>query len=230
MAYYGLENFVRVLDYYGISDILLPFVLVFTLVYASLKKIKFLEDNKGVSLTVSLVMALTVVIMHVTHRYPADKDVVEIINIAIPNIMLVAVAVILFLLVVGLFKVEAGKLADVGYSWITLILLNVWVKNAFDEISSFFLVVSILLVAIVLVMGEGQKFFGRLPIIFGVTILMIFHNAVGWRNGLPNWLQFLSDSTFQTFTIGVLVFFFLISLVTREKVEKPKEKLFKLFG
>ena len=143
--------------------------------------------------------------------------------------MLVMVGMILFLLMVGLFKVNAGDFVDVGYSLITLILLNIWVKNAFDEISTFFLIFSILLVAIVAIMGEGQKFFGRLPIIFGVTILMIFHAAVGWDRGLPRSLYFLANSSFQTVVIGLMVFFLFISLITREKSEKTITKAFKLF-
>jgi len=226
---FTFEDFVYTLDRGGVSDILLPFDLIFTLVYASLKKIKFLGDKQGVNVTVALVMSLTVVILHVTNRYPAGKDVIDIINAAIPNIMLVAIGVILFLLVVGLFKVEAGNLADVGYSFITLVLMNIWVKNAFDEISGFFLIVSVLLVAIVAILGTGQSFFGRLPIIFGVTFLMIFHAAVGWGSGLPGSMQFLTDSTTQVLIIGIMIFFFLIALITKEKSPEPSEKIFKLF-
>lgn len=226
---FRLEDFVRILDRYGISEVLMPFILIFTLVYASLKKIKFMDENKGVPVTISLVMALVVIILHVTRRYPAGRDVVDIINVAIPNIMLVAVGVLLFLLVVGLFKVNAGDLADVGYSFITLILLNIWVVNAFNEIATFFLIFSVLMVGITLVMGSGQSYAGRLPIIFGITIMMIFHNAVGWNNGLPDYLRFVGDPTFQTLAIGGLVFFFLISLVTREKAPEEPTKIWKLF-
>ena len=226
---FTFEDFVLVLDRYGISEVLLPFLLIFTVVYASLKKIKFFTDNKSANVTIALVMALTVIILHITGAYPAGKDVVDIINVAVPNIMLVVVGVLLFLLVVGLFKVEAGNLVDVGYSLITLILLNIWVVNAFDEIATFFLIISVLLIGITLILGTGQSYAGRLPIIFGITILMIFHAAVGWDRGLPNSMNFLTDPMIQTLIVGVLFFFFVISMVTKEKSPEVGEKVWKLF-
>jgi len=227
---FTFQDFVFSLDRWGVSDVLLPFILVFAVVYAILLKIKFVEDKKGINVTIALVMALTVVIPHITNRYPAGMDVVDMINRVIPNIMLVGVAVLLFLLLVGIFKVEAANLADVGYSFISLVLVNIWTAAAYPEITTFILIVSALAIGITLVVGEGQAFFGRLPIIFGITIAMIFHYTIGWGSGLPSYLRFLNNSVFQTLVIGVLVFFFFMAFITREKPpEHPTEKAFKLF-
>lgn len=92
----------------GILDVLLPFILVFTIVFAVLTKTKILgEENgkprKNFNAVIALVMGLAVVIPHVIGSYPDGADVVVIINNALPNVSVVLVAVIMLLLIMGVF-------------------------------------------------------------------------------------------------------------------------------
>ncbi|MBI4738894.1 hypothetical protein HY772_05005 [Candidatus Woesearchaeota archaeon] len=90
----------------GLTDVLLPFVLIFTIVFAILQKVHPLGEaprDKPFNVVIALVMALAVVIPHVVGLYPADADVVVIINKALPNVAVVLVAVVMVLLLVGLF-------------------------------------------------------------------------------------------------------------------------------
>ncbi len=93
----------------GILDVILPFILVFTIVFAVLTKTKILgEDKEGkprknFNAVISLVMGLAVVIPHVVGSYPDGADVVTIINNALPNVSVVLVAVIMLLLIMGVF-------------------------------------------------------------------------------------------------------------------------------
>lgn len=107
------------LEYWGISDVILPFILIFTLVFAIMQRVKPLgkEDDpktKSFNVVIALVMALAVIIPHVLGYYPADADIVNIINNALPQVSIVLVAILMVLLIVGLFGGRAewgGKLS-----------------------------------------------------------------------------------------------------------------------
>ena len=92
------------LESWGLSDTILPFILVFTIMFSVLKKTRIIADgNQQFSTLISLVMALMVVIPHVTGRYPPGRDVVVIINNALPQVSLVVIIIVAMLLVVGVF-------------------------------------------------------------------------------------------------------------------------------
>jgi hypothetical protein len=101
----------------GIMDVILPFILVFTIVFAVLQKTKILghdETNekrpkKNFNAVIALVMALAVVVPHITGSYPSDSvDIVNIVNAALPNISVVLIAVIMMLLMIGVFGGEVN--------------------------------------------------------------------------------------------------------------------------
>lgn len=110
----------------GIMDVILPFILIFTIVFAVLQKTKILgteEDGKrpkkNFNAVISLVMALAVVVPHITGMYPTPgSDVVNIINTALPNISIVLVAVIMMLLMIGVFGggVDFSKSGFMGWA------------------------------------------------------------------------------------------------------------------
>ena len=95
---------------FGLFDIILPFLLVFTLVYAILEKTKILgtvklksgEDvaNKNLNSMVAFVIGLLVV---------ATANVVRAINESLPNIILLVVVSFSFLLLIGIFM-KSGEL------------------------------------------------------------------------------------------------------------------------
>lgn len=109
-------NFMNVflrLENMGLTDVLLPFLLIFAIVFAVLDRAKlFGEYRRNINVVVALVMSLLVVIPHVTGNYPPGADVVEIINSAIPNVSVVIVAIVMLLILIGVFGVNvniAGK-------------------------------------------------------------------------------------------------------------------------
>jgi len=114
MAIY-LESFMRSLERMGIQDVLLPFLLVFTLVFAVLEKTKILgtkpningKENRpktNLNTMLSLVMGLGVVIPHATNSYPPGRDVVDILNTALPGVAMLLVAIFSFILLLGMFS------------------------------------------------------------------------------------------------------------------------------
>lgn len=104
MVYNMFERGVLILENLGLSDVLLPFLLIFTVVFATLEKTElFGKHHKRFNVMIALIMALGVVIPHITRQYPADFDVVNIINRALPNVSLLVVLILMVLLLVGIF-------------------------------------------------------------------------------------------------------------------------------
>lgn len=121
-----LEGFVRVLERWGLIDVMLPFLLIFVIVYAILQKTKILGDGKkNLNAVVAIVVGLLVVIPHVTGRFPSNSDPVLIINNALPQLSIVLVAVIFLLILIGVFGQEYVFLGVSMPGWITLISLIV---------------------------------------------------------------------------------------------------------
>lgn len=108
----GFNDVFLMLDSLGVLDSLLPFLLIFTIIYAILNKTKIIgEGRKNFNVIVALTLSLMVVIPHITGRYPnPQSDPVVIINTAIPNISVIIVAILAVLLIIGIF----GKNLDIA--------------------------------------------------------------------------------------------------------------------
>ena len=118
---WNLEEFVEAIEGWGLMDVFLPFLLIFTVMYALLQKLKIFGERKNVNAILALVFALLVVIPHVTGNYPANYDVVEILNAALPAVSLVVMAVIMLLILIGIFGGEASMFGMAAPTWIGII-------------------------------------------------------------------------------------------------------------
>ncbi|MEK6967153.1 MAG: hypothetical protein AABX51_00825 [Nanoarchaeota archaeon] len=88
----------------GILDSLIPFILIFTIVFASLDKAQILGVGKrNMNAIVALCIGLLVVIPHIIGAYPPNKDPITIMNTAIPNLAVVAIAIVMALVLAGVF-------------------------------------------------------------------------------------------------------------------------------
>jgi len=120
------ENGLMQLADMGVLEVLLPFILVFTIVFAVLQKTKILGDENGkprknFNAVIALVMGLAVVIPHVIGSYPSpESDIVLIINNALPNVSIVLVAVIMMLLIMGVFGGEVNIAGSSLAGWAVL--------------------------------------------------------------------------------------------------------------
>lgn len=101
----------QILESVGMTDVFLPFILIFTIAFVVLMRSGILASKPGAgqgdesgrkpSLIVALVLALGTVIPHVMGWYPADYNVVMIINMSLPSVALWMVAIIMGLLLIG---------------------------------------------------------------------------------------------------------------------------------
>lgn len=123
-------DFIYRLQYFGVADVLLPFILIFTIVFAILQKTEILgkvKDSSGqptgvkrYNVIVALVLGFGVVIPHVLGWYPPNADVVNIINAALPNVSIILVALLAVFLIIGLMGGTASW-AGSATGWVALI-------------------------------------------------------------------------------------------------------------
>lgn len=110
MVYFS--NLASYFQAYGVMDMLLPFILVFTIVFAVLQKSEILgKDKKNFNVVIALVLGLIFIVPHISGSYPVGYDPVQVINEALPSISLVAIAAIMLLLLMGIFGGEFTKMA-----------------------------------------------------------------------------------------------------------------------
>ena len=114
-----LSDFFESLETWGLTDVMLPFLIVFVLVFAVLEKTKILgQEKRNLNTVLSLVMALSTIIPHVTRSYPLDFDPVIIINRALPSVSILVVAIMMLLLIIGVFAHDKVFLGLTIPGWI----------------------------------------------------------------------------------------------------------------
>lgn len=186
----------------GVFDVLLPFILIFTIVFAVLQKTKILgEHAKNFNTVIALVMGLSIVFPHVLWRTCDDgtcntlanglPDIVNIINQALPNVSVILVAILMVLLIFGVWgsKVKLGS-------------------NSLSGIIAFFAFASV-----VYIFGAAAGWW--LPV-----------GALLWDGG------FLGGEDTVALVVTILVFAIIIWFITKddEKKEKQEDAFGKFFG
>ena len=105
-----VSNVIGYFQAYGVMDFLLPFLLVFTILFAVLQRTEILgKDKKNFNVIIALVLALLFIAPHAAGSYPTGYDPVQVINEALPSISLVAVAAVMLLLLMGIFGGDFAK-------------------------------------------------------------------------------------------------------------------------
>jgi len=187
------ESAIRQLYDLGLLDIFLPFILIFTVVFAVLQRTKVLgkdkngQPMKNFNVVIALVMAGAAVIPHILwgtrnarSPYLANGfiDVVQVINNALPNVSLILIAILMFLIIIGIW----GKNIDIG----------------------------------------GASLGGIITLLSMAAIVLIFAIAAGWVGRLPNWLGFLRDPQTQALVVVILVFGIIVRFIVGGE-EKKKD-------
>jgi len=182
MAITDIQDFFFSLERWGLTDALLPFLLIFSILFAILQKTKlFGQDRKNINVTVAISIALLVVVPHITNDYPPNFDVVDIINRALPATTLVIVAVIMFLILIGLFGADLERTGFPLGGAVFFIALGViififgasagwwfsgtgyWVSNYFgDDALSIVILILVFGIIIAFITGGEQKEGARL--------------------------------------------------------------------
>ena len=100
---------------YTSTDIVLPFLVIFILLFLGFKKSGFVGENGIVYFILAVIISTMVIIPHVTGDYPPGKDVVEIFNNTLPQASIAIVSLFLLLIFIGAVGGGNGsKLLPVG--------------------------------------------------------------------------------------------------------------------
>ncbi|MBS3170102.1 hypothetical protein J4210_06485 [Candidatus Woesearchaeota archaeon] len=176
------STLVQYIQTYGILDFFLPFILVFTIVYATLAKLKIVgEGKKQFNIIIALVLALLFVVPHMVGTYPLGYDPVVVLNTALPSISLVSVAAIMVLLLMGVFGTKFAQgavpfIALVSLGFVVYIFgaaLNLW-TGPYDAFSWWSPQLTELLVVI---------------LVFGLIIWLIVKEPAGEGRGMMGALK-----------------------------------------
>jgi hypothetical protein len=139
MATTGFNQLAFFLERYGFLDFLLPFILVFTIIFAVLRKTKIMGEKKAYDVIIALVLGLLFVVPHIIGIYPLGYDPVEVLNQTLPSIALIAVAAVMLLILMGMFGTDFTKgaapiIALVSIAFIVYVFgaaLNLWTGTIF---------------------------------------------------------------------------------------------------
>ncbi|MBI4152359.1 hypothetical protein HY495_01500 [Candidatus Woesearchaeota archaeon] len=132
------------LDKLGVYDIILPFLLVFTLVFAILEKTKILGvekvkdqeyTKKNINAMVAFVTAFLVI---------ASTQLVAVINSVMANVVLLLILSICFLMLVGSFYSDKEFSLENSPKWVTFLMVFMFIGiiliflNALDWLETVF--------------------------------------------------------------------------------------------
>lgn len=122
------ENVVLFLDSIGFTQVVLPFILVFTLVFTFLEKTKVLGQENGKPKTKFNVMVSFVIGFFVI----AAIDVLNVINIIAQYIALIVVGAIMLAVILGILGVKKKANAVKTVALIIVLLTGIYAFGVFD--------------------------------------------------------------------------------------------------
>ncbi|KYK25971.1 hypothetical protein AYK26_01685 [Euryarchaeota archaeon SM23-78] len=134
----AFENMLSILIRPAVVEFLLPFLFVFVIVYAVLQKTKILgEGKKQFNVVLALLMGLAFVLPHFTGWYHTWDPVVVLLD-ALPQVSVIVVAIIMVLLIIGVFGNEID-IAGTSLSFWVIILAIVSVVLIFGSAIGWFM-------------------------------------------------------------------------------------------
>lgn len=216
---YELEGFVRIMESWGLRDVLLPFLLIFVIVFAILSKIRlFGEEKKRFNAAIAFVMSVVTVVFHVTGMYPSGLDPVTVINEAIPNIAVVIVAAIAVIFIIGLFGAEIKNYPLYATGGVIITCGVIFVLFVIPDLTPLtFTLALILLAGMVFTGGESNYMKGGITVGAFIVILLAFGYPLGWFDSLPAWF---TDEAYYGWIAMIFIAFAVVGLVVGGEKEK----------
>ncbi len=119
-------SLISALQQYGFVDLVIPFVLIFAVLFAILQKVGIFggAEAKKYNVVISVAIALLIVIPHALSPNPADA--VSVINRFLPEFVFISIALLILLVLVGLVgggtKVSSGGGLIVGIASVLAVI------------------------------------------------------------------------------------------------------------
>jgi len=121
-ASYAGDSFFDILFQYGFIDVIIPFILIFTIIYAIAHKVELLGDDKKIHAVLAGVIALGAILPHMLGVRPSP---VTIMYSAIPSTVVWVVGAVMLLIFMGVFgaKTDPTKSKITGIVFIAAIAI-----------------------------------------------------------------------------------------------------------
>jgi len=123
----------QILQNWGVIDGLLPFLLLFTLMFAILTKIGVFGDRKIAAVISGAISALIVIPHMIGGVYPAGFDPINMINQMLPSAGILLVAILLVLMMIGLVGGETNKISG-WIAWVVTIAIGILLLSIISAI------------------------------------------------------------------------------------------------
>lgn len=133
----ALGSAIEFLQDFGFFDVILPFLLVFTIVFGILEKTKIfgvekVDDKeyprKGINSMIAFVIAFFVV---------AAREVVASIQVSIPQVILVLITLVCFMLLVGTFMGDKQFNFEEKGKWLAFLMVIIFISVILIFLNSF---------------------------------------------------------------------------------------------
>jgi len=134
----AFRNMFGFLEKLGVFDVILPFLLVFTIIFAVLEKTKVLgletvNDKKVARKNLNAMVAFVAAFLVI-----ASAQLVSIINEVVANVVLVSILSICFLMLVGTFYGDAEFKFKEGSTWFKALTLLMFIAIVIIFLNAFF--------------------------------------------------------------------------------------------
>lgn len=192
----ALQDALYRLNQMGLLDVLLPFALIFTIIYAVSKVVPNIGENDKFRQVISLVIALIVVIPHITNTYPPGMDVVNIINAAIPQVAMVIVGVILVLLLIASTGAGTDEV-NIWFKWVRWVAMALVILIFIDSV---FITNGVGAIAnLPFLSWFGDDYFQAIMLVILIFGLIVWFVAGGKDEEFENIFKASDGSTHDTF-------------------------------
>ncbi|MBC8495565.1 hypothetical protein H8D36_05400 [archaeon] len=119
----SIETAIWNLEAMGLVDVILPFIIIFTVLYVGLAKVHLFGKEKRIRTMLALALAAGVIVPHVLQTYPPCWDVVEIINTALPNVVMIGIAIVSFMMVAAIVGFNINS-ASTFLGWAVIVIFG----------------------------------------------------------------------------------------------------------
>lgn len=118
---------IEFLNRLGVYDVILPFLLVFTIVFAILEKTKVLgvDEIQGVKYSKKSINAIVAFV--ISFLVVASTNLVRVINEAIANIVLLMIIIIMFLMLIGTMFGDKEVTLENYPGWIKFFMIIIFI-------------------------------------------------------------------------------------------------------
>lgn len=157
---------------WGVVDVLLPFLLIFIVLFAILQQVKIFKDEKGqgdrkINGLLSGIIAALVVAPHIMGAYPAGADPIEMIKQILPSASVLLIAMLLFLMLIGfvgagaqsafMWLIIASSLIFLTYIVVSAMFPNLWGSMKIDPSTQALAIVLLVMGGIIYFVTKEDK-------------------------------------------------------------------------